>query len=76
MYKRQVLGKSNKINPKKLAEKLRELFLDQIKNFSNVEIAGPGFLNIKLSKSALIENMNLILIYRAILQWFWVNQIS
>ncbi len=56
-----VLGKSNKLNPKKLAEKLRELFLDQIKNFSNVEIAGPGFLNIKLSKSALIENINSIL---------------
>ena len=56
-----VLGKSNKLAPKKLAEKLRELFLDQIKNFSNVEIAGPGFLNIKLSKSALIENINSIL---------------
>ena len=56
-----VLGKSNKLNSKKLAEKLRELFLDQIKNFSNVEVAGPGFLNIKLSKSALIENINYIL---------------
>ena len=56
-----VLGKSNKLAPKKLAEKLRKLFLDQIKNFSNVEIAGPGFLNIKLSKSALIENINSIL---------------
>ena len=56
-----VLGKTNKLNPKKLAEKLRELFLDQIKNFSHVEIAGPGFLNIKLSKSALIKNINSIL---------------
>ncbi len=56
-----VLGKLNKSNPKMLAEKLRELFLDQIKNFSNVEVAGPGFLNIKLSKSALIENINSIL---------------
>ena len=56
-----VLGKSNKITPKKLAEKLKELFLDQIKNFSNIEVAGPGFLNIKLSKSALIENINSIL---------------
>ena len=56
-----VLGKSNKLNPKKLAEKLRELFLDQIKSFSNVEVAGPGFLNIKLSKSALKENINSIL---------------
>jgi len=56
-----VLGKSNKLNPKKLAEKLRGLFLEKIKNFSNVEVAGPGFLNIKLSKSALIENINSIL---------------
>jgi len=56
-----VLGKSNNLNPKKLAETLRELFKNQIKSFSNVEIAGPGFLNIKLSKSALIENINAIL---------------
>tara|TARA_A100001015_G_C14554881_1_gene542971 strand:- start:28 stop:567 length:540 start_codon:yes stop_codon:yes gene_type:complete len=56
-----VLGKSNNLNPKKLAETLRELFKNQIKSFSNVEIAGPGFLNIKLSKSALIENINSIL---------------
>ena len=56
-----VLGKSNKLIPKKLAEKLKELFLDQIKNFSSIEVAGPGFLNIKLSKSALIENINFIL---------------
>ena len=56
-----VLAKSNKLNPKKLAEKLRELFLDQIKNFSNVEVAGPGFLNIRLSKSAIRENINSIL---------------
>ena len=56
-----VLGKSNKLNSKKLAEKLRELLLDQIKNFSDVKVAGPGFLNIKLSKSALMENINSIL---------------
>ena len=56
-----VLGKSNKLNPKKLAEKLKELFLNKIKNFSNIEVAGPGFLNIKLSNSALIENINSIL---------------
>ncbi len=56
-----ILGKSNKLNSKKLAEKLKELFINQIKNFSNVEIAGPGFLNIKLSKFALIKNINFIL---------------
>ena len=44
-----VLAKSNKLDSKKLAKKLRALFLDQIKNFSKIEVAGPGFLNIKLS---------------------------
>ncbi len=56
-----VLGKSNNFNPKELAEKIRKILLDKIENFSEVEIAGPGFLNIKLSKIALIENINTIL---------------
>ena len=56
-----VLGKKNKINPDALALKLKDIFLDNIKNFSKVEIAGPGFLNIKLSKSALLNNINSIL---------------
>ncbi len=56
-----VLGKENKINPKTLALKLKEIFLKKIKNFSEIEIAGPGFLNIKLSKKALRNNINSIL---------------
>ena len=56
-----VLGKKNNINPKNLALKLRDIFLKKIINFSEIEIAGPGFLNIKLSKSAMISNINLIL---------------
>ena len=56
-----VLAKKNKINPQDLALKLKEIFLKKIKNFSEIEIAGPGFLNIKLSKSALLNNINLIL---------------
>ena len=56
-----VLGKKNKINPNTLALKLKEIFLNKIKNFSKIEIAGPGFLNIKLSKSALLNNINSIL---------------
>ena len=56
-----VLGKKNKINPKTLAQKLKDIFLKKIKNFSKVEIAGPGFLNIKLSKTALLNNINSIL---------------
>ena len=56
-----VLGKKNKINPKTLALKLKDIFLEKINNFSEIEIAGPGFLNIKLSKSALLNNINSIL---------------
>jgi len=56
-----ILAKINKQNPKVLAEKIKSLFLDKIDSFSEIEIAGPGFLNIKLSKSALIKNINSIL---------------
>ncbi|MBL6786133.1 MAG: arginine--tRNA ligase [Candidatus Pelagibacter bacterium] len=56
-----VLGKSNKLNPKDLAKKIKEMFLKKIINFSEIEIAGPGFLNIKLSKTALINNINAII---------------
>ena len=56
-----VLGKKNKIDPKTLALKLKDLLLTKISNFSEIEIAGPGFLNIKLSKSALLNNINSIL---------------
>ena len=56
-----VLGKKNKINPKTLALKLKDVLLNQISNFSDIDVAGPGFLNIKLSKSALLKNINAIL---------------
>ncbi len=56
-----VLGKKNKVDPKNLALKLKNIFLNKIKNFSEIDIAGPGFLNIKLSKYALSKNINSIL---------------
>tara|TARA_B100001057_G_scaffold123122_1_gene121981 strand:- start:11532 stop:13253 length:1722 start_codon:yes stop_codon:yes gene_type:complete len=56
-----VLGKKNKLNPKTLALNLRDIFLKEINSFSEIDIAGPGFLNIKLSKFALVNNINLIL---------------
>ena len=56
-----VLAKTNNLNPKNLAIQLKELFQKKIKNFEIIEIAGPGFLNIKLSKTALINNINSIL---------------
>ncbi len=56
-----VLGKKNKIIPKTLASKLKDIFLKKINNFEVIDIAGPGFLNIKLSKSALLNNIKSIL---------------
>jgi arginyl-tRNA synthetase len=56
-----VLAKSNHLNPKNLATELKSLFENKIKNFETIEIAGPGFLNIKLSKSAIIKNIYSIL---------------
>ena len=56
-----VLGKKNKMNPKTLALKLKDIFLAKINNFSEISIAGPVFINIKLSKSALLNNIKTIL---------------
>jgi arginyl-tRNA synthetase len=56
-----VLGKMSKLDPKNIAIKLKEIFLNKIADFSDIEIAGPGFLNIKLSKSALSNHINSIL---------------
>ena len=56
-----VLGKSNKLNPKNLALELKNLFENKITYFKVIKVAGPGFLNIKLSKLAIIKNINSIL---------------
>ena len=58
------LAKINKQNPRELAEKIKKLLLSNIKDIDNIEIAGPGFLNIQLSNKAvkflLIKFMKLI----------------
>ena len=56
-----VLSKSNKINPKILANKIKDLILKKIDHFELIDIAEPGFLNIKLSKEGLVFNIKEIL---------------
>ena len=56
-----VLAKLNKLNSIDLANELKILFEKKIKNFEIIEIAGPGFLNIKLSNLAIIKNIESIL---------------
>ena len=52
-----VLAKTNKLNPMNLAEDIKDLLLKKINHFEKIDIAGPGFLNIKLSKNGFIDNI-------------------
>ena len=56
-----VLAKANKTAPNKLALKIKNLLFDKINHFEKIDIAGPGFLNIKLSKKGIAENINEII---------------
>ena len=53
-----ILGKSINQNPRILADKIKDILIDEINHFSSIEIAGPGFLNIKLSKDAWLYIIN------------------
>ena len=53
-----VLAKKNNLNPKDLAHKIKDLLLAKIGEFHKIEIAGPGFLNIKFSKQGIVQNIN------------------
>ena len=52
-----VLAKANKLNPINLAKDIKNLFLKKIKDFEKIDVAGPGFLNIKLTKKAFVYNI-------------------
>ena len=53
-----VLAKKNNLNSKDLANKIKDLLLAKIDEFHKIEIAGPGFLNIKFSKQGIVQNIN------------------
>ncbi len=56
-----VLAKTNKQNPITLADHIKDLLLKKISHFEKIDVAKPGFLNIKLSKEAYVDNINEIL---------------
>ena len=56
-----ILSKINKINPNDLAKSIKDLLLKNISHFEKIEVAKPGFLNIKLSKEGIVTNINSIL---------------
>ena len=47
-----ILGKKNNISPKNLADEIKKLIEKNLKNIDQVNVAGPGFLNIRLSNDA------------------------
>ena len=55
-----VIAKITKSNPREIAKKLSEILLNEVKDFSIIDIAGPGFLNIKLSNHAWVKTINSI----------------
>ena len=57
-----ILAKSNKLDPNKLAIKIKELIKKNINDFKIIEIAKPGFLNFYLSNDALLNIINNILL--------------
>ncbi len=56
-----VLAKTNKLNPMNLASEIKNLLLKKESHFEKIDVARPGFINIKLSNDALVFNINKIL---------------
>ena len=56
-----ILAKNLNKNPRVIAEKLKEILLKEINDFSLIEIAGPGFLNFKISNNTWQKTINSIL---------------
>jgi len=46
-----VLAKKTKQSPIKLAESIKEVILENLEDFSSIEVAGPGFINFKFSST-------------------------
>ena len=55
-----ILGKENNINPIDLAKKIEVLVYKELKDFEKVEIAGPGFLNLRFSNKTIKKIIALI----------------
>ena len=56
-----ILAKNVNKNPRVIAEKLKEILLKEIKDFSSIEIAGPGFLNFKINNNTWQKTIDSIL---------------
>ena len=55
-----ILAKKSNDNPKEVANKLKDILQKEITDFSIIEIAGPGFLNFKISDNIWIKTIKSI----------------
>ena len=55
-----IIAKLTRDNPRNTADKLKTILLNEIKDFSDINIAGPGFLNFKLNNKAWIKIIDTI----------------
>ena len=53
-----VLGKINRLNSLELGNKIKDLLIDNLKDFESIKIAGPGFINFKFTTKSLISIIN------------------
>ncbi len=53
-----ILSKISNKNPREIAENLKNIFKKELKDFEEISIAGPGFINFKLSSLAKIRIIN------------------
>ncbi len=56
-----ILAKNINKDPRVIAEQLKEILLREIKDFSSIEIAGPGFLNFKINNNTWQKTIDSIL---------------
>ena len=57
-----ILAKKNNADPIKISELIKDILLKNVKDFSIIEVAGPGFLNIKLSNEVWLKTIKDILL--------------
>ena len=55
-----ILAKFNNMQANQMAEILKENFLSNFKEFANIDIAGPGFLNINFTSAFWMNYLNKI----------------
>jgi arginyl-tRNA synthetase len=48
-----ILAKINNLNPQELAKNIKNILIDNTENIEKIEIAGPGFLNIKIKNDSI-----------------------